>query len=1203
MPKNQKNIKKISSKNLFPVVGIGASAGGLEAFKDLIKAIPQNSGMAYIIVQHLHPGHSSSLPEILQRETSIPVEEISDNVKVKPNHIYVIPVNKILVANDGVLQLSERPKEKKNMLIDIFFSSLAEVHKDRSIGIILSGTGSDGTAGLKRIKDVGGITIVQDADSAAYDDMPQSAIKSDVADFILAPQKMPEQLSEFVHTLNKFDHNGDAYPVEKRTEENYRQILSLLRLRFGADFNFYKQSTIRRRILRRLAILKQEKIVDYLHYLQQNKEEQDNLFHDLLIPVTAFFRDPKTFEYIRDTIFPELIKDKSFINPLRIWVAGCSTGEEAYSIGISLYEFLSDKLSSVKIQIFATDISEHAIAKARAGIYSKRQLEGVSDQRLQQFFTKIDGSYQIKKIIRDICVFASHNFLKDPPFAKIDLISCRNVLIYMEPFLQKKVYAIFHYSLNEKGFLLLGKSETAGNESELFQQVDKKDKLYTKKTGTGKLITVTSRSREDKIKDKDYSIRSNERKKDDFQKSADDILLSKYTPPGIIVNEQFDIVQFRGSTGSYLEPAPGKASLNVLKMAREGLAFELRNALHKAKSTARPFSKHHIPINNGKKIIDIEVIPLPDTIDLHFLILFKDSEEPKESSSRHLAVKGKRQNNKTKDDKDEQIQKLEKDLSVAREDMKAITEDQEAANEELQSANEELLSGSEELQSLNEELETSKEELQSTNEELITVNQELFDRGEKYNRAREYAEAIVATIHEPMLVLNHNFTIKSANKSFYNTFLLTEKETLGKNLFELQKNGWDIQGLKASLLKIKHREEKFLEWEMTHAFPSIGTRTICFNAQPIIEENGNLLILLAFDDITLRKEAERIQGFQNLRMILESMPQITFSASADGKFTYFNDYFIQYSGMSLTNARENGWLPVIKTEQERAVSLSWEHSIKTLEDFNCEFQLKRKSDGMYRWHLCRATAIINEDGEVAAWVGSATDIEEQKTKEKIKDDFISVASHELKTPLTTAKAYIQLIEFSMEQNNNPDILYAKKAANSIERLNRLVMELFDVSKIKNGKMGLNISSFDFNKMLAEAIESVQIASEKHTIIKNGEIAGKVSGDEDRLKQVIINLLTNAVKYSPGADKVFINVTLENNTVKVAVKDHGIGINKKSLNKIFDRYYRENGQSSHIQGLGIGLAISKEIIQRHNGKIWAESEPGEGSTVYFTVPAV
>ncbi len=533
--------------------------------------------------------------------------------------------------------------------------------------------------------------------------------------------------------------------------------------------------------------------------------------------------------------------------------------------------------------------------------------------------------------------------------------------------------------------------------------------------------------------------------------------------------------------------------------------------------------------------------------------------------------------------------------------MRSITEDQEAANEELQSANEELLSSSEELQSLNEELETSKEELQSTNEELITVNQELFDRNEQLNQARIFAEGIITTIHEPILVLTADFRIKSANDSFYETFLLTEKETLGKIIFELQNNGWNIPGLKSHLSKLQQKKKKFLEWELTYTFPRAGEKTIRFNAQPIPEDEERHLILLALDDITLRKEAEKIQTLQNMRQILESMPQITFSASADGTFTYFNNYFLDYAGVSLNKALKKGWFPFVHPDQHDAALKAWKHSIKTLENFNFEFQLKQKSDGMYCWHLCRAVAIFNEAGEATSWVGTATDINKQKTTEKAKDEFISIASHELKTPITTAKAFLQLLEHSMDEKDRDDVLYAKKAAVSIDKLNNLVVELLDVTKIQHGKLGLQVSTFNFNDALRDAIESIQVTTKDYQIIRSGEIKTNVKGDEERIKQVIVNLLTNAIKYSPNGNKVYINVTTEDSMLKVSVKDTGIGINRKNLNKIFDRYYREDGQTTRFPGLGIGLSIAKEIITRHNGRIWAESEPGKGSTFYFTLP--
>ncbi len=857
MPDKQNKDKiKLLSSNLFPVVGIGASAGGLEAFKRLIKAIPEDSGMAFILVQHLEPTHESLLTEILQKVTRIPVQEVINNIRVEPNQIYIIPSNRLLTANDGVLQLSPRPaKNEKNMPIDVFFSSLAEVHQGHAIGVVLSGTATDGTLGLKAIKDHGGITFAQEQQSAAFDGMPQSAIDADVVDFILTPEEIPLQLV----ALNQTFKTG--LPAEKENaqqvkEDAFRQLLALLRVRKGADFTYYKQTTIRRRIIRRMGLNKMDNVSDYLSYVKDNVSEQDILYQDLLIPVTAFFRDPTTYETLINKVFPQLLEGRNEMNPLRIWIAGCSTGEEPYSIAICLHEYLKDIITDIKIQIFATDISEKSIAKARSGIYTKRDVASLSSDRLQKYFTKINGSFQINKLIRDMCVFACHNFLKDPPFAKMDFISCRNVLIYMEPFLQKRAITTFHYALKENGYLLLGKSETTSPAGDLFTVFAKNDKLYTRKPIPGKFLHLVAERREN-TKDKSSSPEK-EYRRDDFQKSADDILLSRYTPPGVVVNEQLDIVQFRGATGAWLESPPGKPSLNVLKMARDGLSFELRSALHKAKSTKSPLVKENIPIQfmGKRQLVTIEVIPLLNTAELHFLVLFKDSTHPaalEGSTQKNIPASGTLQQSL----ESSHIERLENELTQVREDMRSITEDQEAVNEELQSANEELLSGSEELQSLNEELETSKEELQSTNEELTTLNQELFDRNEQLNLSRIYAESIVATIREPLIILDKYMQVKTANRAYYSKFKTTEEVTEGKIFFTLENGQWNIPDLRTMLENILSEEGKISGFEIKQTFNALGERNLLLNASRIFrKDHSNELILLAIEDITEAKKLE-----------------------------------------------------------------------------------------------------------------------------------------------------------------------------------------------------------------------------------------------------------------------------------------------------------------------------------------------------------
>jgi two-component system CheB/CheR fusion protein len=858
MSTTNKDKIKIRSSNLFPVVGIGASAGGLDAFKKLLKAIPENSGMAYILVQHLDPAHESILADLLQRVTTIPVQEITDNIQVVADHIYIIPSNKLLTATDGVLKLSERlPKSHRNMPIDIFFSSLAEVHQNHAIGVVLSGTANDGTLGLKAIKDHGGITFAQELQSAAYDGMPQSAIDANVVDYILSPEKIPGKLLSLNNTL-KTGTPDSSKDIQQLEEDGFKQILSFLRVRKGIDFTYYKQTTIRRRINRRIVLSNKEGIDEYLTYLKQNNAELDILYQDLLIPVTEFFRDQKVFENLSEIVFPVLFKDRPVNETLRFWIAGCSTGEEAYSIVMCLHEYLGESVAASKIQVFATDISEIAIAKARTGIYKKSEVAGLSASRLQKFFSNKEGGFQLNKSIRDTCVFAYHNFLKDPPFARIDLISCRNSLIYMEPNLQKKALTTFHYSLNGNGFLLLGKSETTGPASDLFTVFDKNIKIYSRKDVKARFLHEIAERKPEVFKEGKFESARNEISKDDFQKNADEILISKFSPPGVIVNNELDIVQFRGATGIWLEPSSGKPNLNVLKMAREGLSFELRNALHKSKISKKAEVKEDIPFQfiGKEKLVTIEIIPLLNTLEPHFLILFKEGFQRSNSSGDQTKKVQTGAFPSLSEDKI-RIQKLQTELAQVREDMKSITEDQEASNEELQSANEELLSGSEELQSLNEELETVKEETQTSNEELIIVNQELYDRNEQLNLSRLYAESIVTTIREPLVILNKNLQVKSANKSFYTKFNTTAEATEGKHLFDLSNKLWNIQELRELLGKVLPEKSSIVDYEVTLNLPDTGERTMLLNASIIFRDsNEEQLILLAYEDITEKRKID-----------------------------------------------------------------------------------------------------------------------------------------------------------------------------------------------------------------------------------------------------------------------------------------------------------------------------------------------------------
>jgi two-component system CheB/CheR fusion protein len=1221
-------LKKVKSEEVsalqFPVVGIGASAGGLEAVRSFLKALPAKPGMAFVFVQHLSPDHTSILPELLQKVAPFPVQQITDNVHLEPDNLYIIPQNKVLTTTDGVLKLAPLDKNnKKGNTIDLFFSSLGHVHQSYAVGVVLSGALSDGTIGLQAIKAHGGLTFAQDEDSAAYDSMPKSAVKAGAVDFVLPPEKIAEHLI----AINYPFHNNysPAEIVETRPQQDneiFKQILTLLRVRRGVDFAYYKPTTLKRRIIRRMALSKIEKPADYLLFLRENKSEQDALYNDMLISVTQFFRDPRSFEILCDTLFPTLISKKNENESLRIWVAGCATGEEAYSMAICLQEQLGDKASAMKIQIFATDISEIAIAKARTGIYRQNELEGISTSRLQQFFTKLDGNYQVNKSIRDMCVFAHHNLLKDPPFSKIDLVSCRNVLIYLEAVLQKRALTTFHYSLNEDAFLMLGKSETVGSNTDIFTSYNNPEKIYIRKgtPGGGRFMSVASNGREQTFREIDKNVQRESTNKDVF-KIADEAMLANFMPTSVLVNEKFDIIQFRGSTETWLVPPSGRPSFNVIKMAREGLAFELRNVLNIAQKTKLPARKFAVffKVNGLQHFVNIQAVPLKDTAEPYFLIVFQNASS---TGIQQVVNEGAPSpENINYNEGELRIEQLEKELTQARTDMRTITEEQEAANEELQSANEELLSGSEELQSLNEELETSKEELQSTNEEVMIVNKELIDRNDQLNNARLYTEGIVSTIRDPLIILDGELRVKRATAGFYTKFKTNEKQTEGKYIFELGNQQWDIPRLKELLENILPEKKELEGYEVSQHFPVVGERIMLLNARQINNVNGEPLILLAIEDITDKRKVE--QGLAEAeRLLVESKERLKFAVDSAGLGTW--DYNPQTQELVLDKRGKEIFgvislstidIPVFYDLIHADDRVRMEKKIKdTLldsnsDDFDVEFKTIAINEKI-KWLKAKGRAYFNEEGVSVRFIGTVLDITMQKlideaTRELLikKDEFISIASHELKTPITSLKAALQIIErtVSKYEDMKPTYAFVQKAVRQVDKLIELIKDLLDVTKIQSGKLELRKSKFVLGELIAECREELQNDTSKHQLIIEGRTDFEVEADRNRLEQVIINLVSNAIKYSPDSDKVIIKVERLNNGIKIAITDFGIGIPKDKQQYLFDRFYRVNESSQKYAGLGLGLYISSEIVRRHNGNINVESEEGKGSTFWFVLP--
>ena len=961
---------------LFPIVGIGASAGGLEAFSELLRHMPEKTGMAFVLVQHLDPKHGSVLQEILSRTTKIPVTEVTQGVVVQPDHAYVIPANTNLTLKNGMLQLGSRVLTRgQHMPINDFFRSLAESAGQQAIGVILSGTASDGTEGCRAIKAAGGLTFAQDEESAKYDSMPRNAVNAGCIDFILSPKDIARELGGISqHPYVARVMSPEAEGFEGMMGSDLNALFGLLRESTGVDFTNYKHTTLQRRIRRRMVVHKVAKLKDYLRFIGKRPEELDELYRDLLIHVTGFFREPEAFVALRKHVYPKLFEGRKPDNPIRVWVAGCSTGEEVYSIAITLLEYMwvhSRNISqaATAIQIFATDISDTALDRARTGLYTEAAVSEISADRLKRFFIRLDGGFQVNKSIRDMCIFAKQNLVKDPPFSNLDLVSCRNLLIYLGPVLQRRVIPTLHYALKPGGYLMLGAAENLGGFADHFGLVDKKDKIYQKRRTSARLTTYFANPDYLPLKTGDAKQPRELPVPFTVEREVEHLLVNRFVPASIVVNDQLEIVQFHGKTGAYLEPPAGQPSFSLAKMAREGLLVDLRTALSAAKKTNATVRKEGVQIQSetGIRKVSLEVVPLrgPSAQERLYVVVFQD-EVPKPAVLEDKGKTGKIVKVARSTVRDTEL--LKREMNQLREQLRSLIEEHETTTEEFKSAHEEVLSANEELQSTNEELETAKEELQSTNEELTTLNEEMQNRNAELGSAnndllnllghvdipvvmvsndlrirrftppaqkllnllpgdigrrlgeirpnldledleslaheairrvapqerqvrtkeggwqvlhvrpyktwdnriegavislqdvdslkrsldqtREFADTIVESAREPILVLNAGLQVTAANPAFYRVFDVSREETERRLIYQLGNGQWDIPRLRELLEEIVPRNSRVDDFEMRHDFPHLGPRDMRLNARRVEMQPGHPFILLAIEDVT-----------------------------------------------------------------------------------------------------------------------------------------------------------------------------------------------------------------------------------------------------------------------------------------------------------------------------------------------------------------
>lgn len=752
-----------SAETNFPVVGIGASAGGLDALRKLLENTPESTGLAFVVIQHLASGQESMLSEILSRSTKMKVQKIQNGMQIQPNHVYVIPSGKILTLEKGVLKL--QPKGLFLKTIDEFLRSLATDRKTQAIGIVLSGTGTDGTEGLQLVKVEGGITFAQDPKSAQYPDMPRNAIEAETVYFVLPPEKMGEELCRIAShpQIVRNEIETAKHPLE--TKDNAQTIFGLLKASFGVNFANYKPATTNRRISRRMVISKIETAQEYVAHLKTNPNELQSLFDDLLISVTSFFREPQTFEVLTEKVLPTLLEKKQNNQPIRIWIPGCSTGEEAYSVAIQIEEYLEEKnIADIVVQVFGSDVNPKNVEKARKAQYLKTIENNVSKTRLQRFFTPINGSYQVNKQIREMCIFAKHDLTKDPPFSNLDLIVCRNVLIYFDTQLQEKILPMFHYGLKPNGYLVLGESESIGKFTYLFETLEKRGVLFQKKLGLNRVDLQLEMSTQ-------YPIGNYVKPASKIdpltilRDTIDELLITEHVPASLVLNTNLDILIFRGKVDPYLSVDAGFASFNVSKIVRKELRPTLQTAVYKSKKESKTI-RETVRLVQDKKtsIIQIQVTPIETSkiAERFFLVKFEETANRKRIAKKESQTP---EDIDSQNAKDEQNKELSNNLESTRQTLQAVIEQQEATNEELRSSMEEVQSSNEEMMSTNEELATAKEELQSTNEELTTLNDELKNRNLSLSVLNDDLANLMGNIDTAVVILDNEFRIRRFNSS------------------------------------------------------------------------------------------------------------------------------------------------------------------------------------------------------------------------------------------------------------------------------------------------------------------------------------------------------------------------------------------------------------------------------------------------------
>lgn len=1215
----------------FPVVGVGASAGGLTAVTSFFKHMPVDSGMAFVVVQHLSPKHHSDLDQLLRRVTKMPVLQPEGTVQIEKDHVYVIPPARQLSMNDGYLRSSalHRPRGRQ-VAVDLFFRSLARVHRSRAVAVVLSGIGADGAMGLKRIKEEGGITLSQLPEEAEYGDMPRAAIATGAVDWILPVADMPKKLVELWSNAQQILLPGASpgapapgrQDPERSFEEALRDIMVLLRARTGHDFIHYKRATVLRRLARRLQVTGVPDLFSYLTYLHAHPDEAQALLKDLLIGVTHFFRDRETFEALERDVIPRLFDAPGIrTEPVRVWAPGCATGEEAYSLSILLCEHAKTLASPPEIQVFATDIDAAAIAVGRAGAFPESIVADVPAARLRAYFEHDAHQYLVRKEVREKVLFAPHNLLRDPPFSKLDLICCRNLLIYVERGIQQDVLEMFHFALRPGGYLFLGSSESADSASKYFSVVDKRNRIYRANAvpHSGRYLNMplgnpygrAGHPAEGRAARQQASYGEIHRR-----------LLDQLAPASVLIDADANIIHLSEKAGRYLRYSAGLPSHHLVNLALTELRPELRTAIFQVGQTGSTLVVGPIRVQRDEAFsnVTITVQPVQDTLAAGQLLLVLFDEQPLSGDGGRAAGSAAAAGGVD----EPMVRQLEEELKRTRDQLQATIEQSQTSNEELRASNEELQAINEELRSTTEELETSKEELQSINEELITVNHELKMKVEETGRINDDLQNLMSANDIATVFVDRSLSIKRFTPAATQIFSIIPGD-VGR-----------------SLLDITHRlrypelagdaQEAFLSLRSIEREVS-GPEQRWFLARILPYRTGDDRIdgaVLTFVDITSRRQAEERlrQGEERMRLVAESTRDYAIvTLDLDGAILSWNQGAERLFGHAEADmVGKSGSLLFLPEDVEAGAP--YEALRVAREEGRCDeerWQVRKDGSRVY----CSAiTTPLVRHGVLQGYARIARDLTIMRRAEKererllrqasesraeaqaaaaLKDEFLAIMSHELKNPLNLIQLNAELVSRMPQARTVPALA---RAADVIRRTvlsqAKIIDDLLDLSRVNTGKMALNIEPVDWGGVLrpiASALAADAAAKEITLTLDMPAEPVIVAADAVRVEQIVWNLLSNATKFTNAGGSVSVRLRAVGGFGLMEVSDTGRGIQPEFLTKVFDMFQQANmGSTRQEGGLGIGLALVKNLTELHGGKVSARSEGvGKGTTFTVTLP--